>query len=177
MAGWHTWRDYCWIDREVDYRIVYDGPVEDLSVFRQYARGRKDVDIPSVMRVMRAFSMHRGLAKVRVEAMCGEGESLSREEWVGMMDMLLRMVEGEDGKALTENVELWLRDPLECIRELIGNPAFRECMKYAPERHYADRELRERMISEMWTGNWWWTKQVSMQTNKQSERASLLSFH
>lgn len=74
-------------------------------------------------------------------------------------------IKGEDGQMLEENVELWLRNPLECIRELLGNPAFRECMKYAPERHYADRGLSKRMFSEMWTGDWWWTVQVRTRTH------------
>ncbi|KAL0069193.1 hypothetical protein AAF712_003881 [Marasmius tenuissimus] len=32
----------------------------------------------------------------------------------------------EDGRQMTEELELWMRDPVECIRELIGNPAFRD---------------------------------------------------
>jgi hypothetical protein len=34
----------------------------------------------------------------------------------------------EKGKLRTEILHLWKRDPVECIRELIGNPAFREKM-------------------------------------------------
>ncbi|KAI0665542.1 hypothetical protein C8Q78DRAFT_1072936 [Trametes maxima] len=36
------------------------------------------------------------------------------------------------GEPLTEELELWRRDPVECIRELIGNPAFKDHMSYAP---------------------------------------------
>jgi Plavaka transposase len=41
---------------------------------------------------------------------------------------------GEDGEPIIEDHELWIRNPVECVRELIGNPAFREYMVYAPER-------------------------------------------
>ncbi|KAI0074317.1 hypothetical protein K474DRAFT_1716562 [Panus rudis PR-1116 ss-1] len=33
---------------------------------------------------------------------------------------------GEDGNLMREKVDLWRRDPVECVRELMGNPAFRE---------------------------------------------------
>jgi hypothetical protein len=40
---------------------------------------------------------------------------------------------GEDGKVLEEQVELWFRDPVECVKELLGNPAFDGKIAYAPE--------------------------------------------
>ncbi|KIP01147.1 hypothetical protein PHLGIDRAFT_46146, partial [Phlebiopsis gigantea 11061_1 CR5-6] len=58
-------------------------------------------------------------------------------------------VAGEDGKPLTEQLEVWRRDPVECIRELIGNPTFREAMAYAPEHVFLDEEGEERCIDEM----------------------------
>ena len=69
--------------------------------------------------------------------------------------------EDENGKPVIEEVELWRRDPVECVRELIGNPAFKEGMKYAPEQHYEDEELRNRVYSETATGDWWWEVQAS----------------
>ncbi|CDO70679.1 hypothetical protein BN946_scf184779.g2 [Trametes cinnabarina] len=30
---------------------------------------------------------------------------------------------GEDGEMKTKEIELWRRDPVECIHELIGNPS------------------------------------------------------
>ncbi|KAJ3551364.1 hypothetical protein NM688_g4745 [Phlebia brevispora] len=62
----------------------------------------------------------------------------------------------ENGEQMTEILDLWRRDPVECIRELIGNPAFREVMAYAPERVFADREMATRILDEMWTADWWW---------------------
>ncbi|KAG2070205.1 hypothetical protein BDR04DRAFT_1128584 [Suillus decipiens] len=43
-------------------------------------------------------------------------------------------------------------DPVECIRELIGNPCFKESMYYTPEHSYT-------VIDEMWTADWWWNMQ------------------
>ena len=62
---------------------------------------------------------------------------------------------------MSEDLELWLRDPVECIRELIGNPAFREYISYAPEHAYADEAGAIRIFDEMWTADWWWETQVS----------------
>lgn len=67
----------------------------------------------------------------------------------------------EDGKPLTEELELWWRDPVECIRELLGNPVFKEIMRYAPEHHYQDKEGKVRITNEMWTADWWWKLQVN----------------
>ncbi|KAJ7799918.1 hypothetical protein B0H14DRAFT_2901682, partial [Mycena olivaceomarginata] len=37
-------------------------------------------------------------------------------------------------------VELWWRDPVDCVRELMGNPMFRDAMRFVPEGLYADEE-------------------------------------
>ncbi|KAI0683012.1 hypothetical protein BC835DRAFT_1423707 [Cytidiella melzeri] len=66
---------------------------------------------------------------------------------------------GEDGKAITEELELWRRNPVECIRELIGNPAFCGAMTLEPERVFGDKEGQSRIIDEMWTADWWWRTQ------------------
>ncbi|KAJ7160307.1 hypothetical protein C8R46DRAFT_830620, partial [Mycena filopes] len=54
-----------------------------------------------------------------------------------------------------ETVELWWRDPVECVRELMGNPMFRDAMRFAPEELYADAEGNVRIFEEMWTADWW----------------------
>ncbi|KAI0077317.1 hypothetical protein K474DRAFT_1596309 [Panus rudis PR-1116 ss-1] len=69
---------------------------------------------------------------------------------------------GEDGKLMSERLELWRRDPLECVRELIGNPEFRDAMKYTPEKIFADMGRNVRIYDEMWTGEWWWDKQTEL---------------
>ena len=69
--------------------------------------------------------------------------------------------ERDPTKKRTEVVELWRRDPVECIRELIGNSAFRDHMRYAPERLYKGKDGLNQVFDEMWTGDWWWKTQVS----------------
>jgi hypothetical protein len=62
---------------------------------------------------------------------------------------------------VTETVELWLRDPVECVKELFSNPAFKEDMHYKPQKVYSEGSRTERVYDEMWTGRWWWKTQVS----------------
>ncbi|KAI0755864.1 hypothetical protein BC629DRAFT_1584640 [Irpex lacteus] len=61
-----------------------------------------------------------------------------------------------NGRPLTEKLELWYRDPVDCVKELMGNPVFKDHLAYAPTRVYQDRRGQVRQIDEMWTGNWWW---------------------
>jgi hypothetical protein len=68
---------------------------------------------------------------------------------------------GDDGRTLVEDLELWRRDPVECVSELIGNPAFKEYISYVPEHVFTDDTGQERIYDEMWTGDWWWETQVS----------------
>ncbi|KAF5377941.1 hypothetical protein D9615_006759 [Tricholomella constricta] len=70
----------------------------------------------------------------------------------------------EDGEMMEENLELWMRDPVECIRELMGNPAFREFMAFAPEQVFTDEACSERIFDEMWTADWWWKIQKLLPT-------------
>ncbi|KAJ7250083.1 hypothetical protein B0H12DRAFT_1234544 [Mycena haematopus] len=67
----------------------------------------------------------------------------------------------ENDELMSEDLELWMRNPVECIKELMSNPAFREHMAYAPERVYSTKEGRDesRIFDEMWTVNWWWNLQ------------------
>ena len=67
---------------------------------------------------------------------------------------------GEDGKPMVKNLELWFRDPVECVNELLSNPAFKDHISYAPEHVYSNKEGTERIYDEMWTGDWWWETQV-----------------
>lgn len=66
----------------------------------------------------------------------------------------------ENGKPQVEYLELWKRNPVECIEELISNPTFREHMKYAAEQIFEDCFGEKRMFSEMWTGEHWEELQV-----------------
>jgi hypothetical protein len=78
-----------------------------------------------------------------------------------------------DGKMVTETVELWLRDPVECVRELFSNPTFKEDIKYGPQKVYTDESRTERIYNEMWTGKWWWKMQVSWSESIRGENVHL----
>ncbi|KIP01994.1 hypothetical protein PHLGIDRAFT_79771 [Phlebiopsis gigantea 11061_1 CR5-6] len=69
---------------------------------------------------------------------------------------------GEDGQVMGESLELWYRDPVECIRELIGNASFRDSMGYAPEKVFLDKDGTERAYNEMWSADWWWQTQEKL---------------
>ena len=68
----------------------------------------------------------------------------------------------ENGELRREVLHLWKQNPVECICELIGNPAFREKMQYVPEKVYEDCNGNVRVFDEMWMGDWWWNLQVSI---------------
>ncbi|KAG1878582.1 hypothetical protein C8R48DRAFT_752658 [Suillus tomentosus] len=91
--------------------------------------------------------------------------------------------EDDKGEMLQEDVELWSRDPVECVKELIGNPAFKEHMAYSPAKAYADRAGQHRVIDEMWTADWWGEKQNALPEGAtiapiilSSDKMSLLQF-
>jgi hypothetical protein len=63
---------------------------------------------------------------------------------------------------IVEKLELWRREGIELVKELIGNPKFKDVMFYAPEKHYTDESRTQREYSEAHTGNFWWRKQVSL---------------
>ena len=60
----------------------------------------------------------------------------------------------------TEDVELWHCNPVECIKELLGNPVFKGKQFYTPKRVYRNADGTNHKYSEMWTGDWWWFMQV-----------------
>jgi len=66
----------------------------------------------------------------------------------------------ECGAPRTETVELWRRNPVECVQDLIGNPEFEKYMKYAPYRLYMNEDGTEQSWDEMATGSCWWDIQV-----------------
>ena len=57
---------------------------------------------------------------------------------------------------------MWKRDPVECIKELMGNLLFKDYLSYVPEHAYMDNEGKRRIFDEMWTSDWWWNMQVSL---------------
>ncbi|KAI6035763.1 hypothetical protein EDC04DRAFT_2868793 [Pisolithus marmoratus] len=68
----------------------------------------------------------------------------------------------EDGTLRHEQLELWQCNPVECIQELMGNPAFWDVMSYVPKHAYTDVNGENCIYDEMWTGNWWWDVQTKL---------------
>ena len=65
-----------------------------------------------------------------------------------------------EGNFLTEELEIWYRDPVACVKELMGNPMFRDVLTYTPTREWLDEEGTEEVIGEMSSARWWWELQV-----------------
>ena len=82
-------------------------------------------------------------------------------EWKLQRVTLTGDINDEDGKPLTEELEMWYRDPVECIRELLGNPMFQNVTKFTPEKLFEDRDGKCQVVNEMWTADWWWKIQIS----------------
>ena len=76
----------------------------------------------------------------------------------------------------SERLELWRRDPVECLKELMGNPMFKDSLEYAPQKHFMDEEGTNRVYDEMWTGDWWWDTQVKLPSTCNSERELMEHF-
>ncbi|KAG8734443.1 hypothetical protein FRC10_011712 [Ceratobasidium sp. 414] len=70
-----------------------------------------------------------------------------------------------EGQYEREHV-LYKRAVIDVVRELIGNPAFKGAMRYAPERHWTTAAQQSRVYGEMWTGNWWWRRQTFLRDEK-----------
>jgi hypothetical protein len=83
-------------------------------------------------------------------------------EWTCDIVTITGNILDDNGIFLEENVEVWRRDPVECVKELMGNPLFKDCMSYLPEHVYKDDGGKVRIYDEMWTADWWWNTQVSL---------------
>ena len=78
------------------------------------------------------------------------------------MEIVRDILQVKDGKMIpkTESIELWMRNLVECVKELMEDPRFEDNIRYAPEKMFTDETIRIRAIDEMWTGDWWWATQV-----------------
>ncbi|KAF8598297.1 hypothetical protein BDV93DRAFT_534372 [Ceratobasidium sp. AG-I] len=56
---------------------------------------------------------------------------------------------------LKEEVEIWVRDIVEVIQELIGNAAYGSKLVFVPQRVEIGGDPTKQKIDEMWTGDWW----------------------
>ena len=65
---------------------------------------------------------------------------------------------------------------MECMKELMGNPIFKDSLEYAPQKHFTDEEGNNRVFDEMWNGDWWWNTQVNLLSTCKSEREPMKVF-
>ncbi|KAG8733914.1 hypothetical protein FRC10_012065 [Ceratobasidium sp. 414] len=70
-----------------------------------------------------------------------------------------------EGRHEREHV-LYKHAVVDVIRELIGNLAFKHVMRYALEKHWTNSTHQSHVYGEMWTGNWWWQRQVFLGNEK-----------
>lgn len=63
-------------------------------------------------------------------------------------------------KVAGEKYDLFMRDIIQCIRALYGDPEHVRYLIFAPEKHYADEDKTIRLFHDMHTGRWWWSTQV-----------------
>ncbi len=63
-----------------------------------------------------------------------------------------------------ESYDFHFREVIPCIRTLFGDPRYSRRLVFAPERHYQDAGHATQVFSEMYTGKWWWSVQVRMNT-------------
>jgi hypothetical protein len=84
----------------------------------------------------------------------------SGPEWICELFQVEGDIVDEDAACQTGTVELWHQNPVECVQELIGNPMFKQHMKYAPYRLYMNKDSTDQCWDEMATGSWWWGIQV-----------------
>jgi hypothetical protein len=54
------------------------------------------------------------------------------------------------------------RDPVQCAAYLIKQRCYKKYISYAPRREYTGGDTRERVYSEMCTGDWWWETQAKL---------------
>lgn len=75
-----------------------------------------------------------------------------------MIERIEGNIVGPDGKMLTEDVEIWMRDILELIQELLENITYGDQLVFAPAEEFVGANNQ---YDNMWTGEWWLKLQVS----------------
>ena len=61
---------------------------------------------------------------------------------------------------MAEVVDLWKRNLLDLVRELLENSRWKDCMQYQPQKLYEDKEHTKRIYHIIWTSDWWIDKYV-----------------
>ncbi|KAI0681940.1 hypothetical protein BC835DRAFT_1409662 [Cytidiella melzeri] len=67
----------------------------------------------------------------------------------------LQCEERSEGESGVEVFELWKQNFVECIRELLSNPTFKDDLCYTPEQRYKDNSGERPVLGQMWSGVSW----------------------
>ena len=73
----------------------------------------------------------------------------TRPAWDYRMLTLTGDVKDKHGKPLTEEVKLWMRNPVDCIAKLMENSSFDGSMAYALEHVYTNSTANSRIYDKM----------------------------
>lgn len=65
-------------------------------------------------------------------------------------------IRDNDGNFENEKLEVWYRDPVELVKELLGNPAFSHNTVYKPTKVFEDINKTTQRYHVIWTRDWWW---------------------
>ncbi|EMD33212.1 hypothetical protein CERSUDRAFT_57388 [Gelatoporia subvermispora B] len=116
-----------------------------------HTQSEEFLKLPIVQSRMQPSFRNKNQLFKAVDSLPSSGASWTCEEVTVTGDLM-----GDGDEPQTESVEIWFRDPLECVQELLNNPMFEEHMSYAPRKQYADAEGETRVIDEMASSDWWW---------------------
>jgi hypothetical protein len=75
----------------------------------------------------------------------------------GFKKLTVARLEGAPEWAPLE-MELWMKDTMEALQYILGDPRLASEMKWSPEKLYNSEN--HRVYSELWTADWWWRTQV-----------------
>ncbi|OBZ77534.1 hypothetical protein A0H81_01917, partial [Grifola frondosa] len=82
------------------------------------------------------------------------------------------------GNTMTETLDVWARNPVEVVAELLGNPEFKDELEYAPAEVYMGAEMEgmdpDRLFEEMSASDWWNRVQTSGDLPKEATIAPVI---
>ncbi|KAG8727038.1 hypothetical protein FRC10_006493, partial [Ceratobasidium sp. 414] len=55
---------------------------------------------------------------------------------------------------------LFTRNIMEVVLNIMANPAFKDYIRYAPQRHWTTADRQSRVYDNPWSANWWWRTQM-----------------
>ncbi|KAG8730719.1 hypothetical protein FRC10_002397, partial [Ceratobasidium sp. 414] len=130
----------------LEFEFVKWMVVNDIS---QTARD-KLIKLPIMERCQLSFSSNYALNKL-LDKLPSAGP-----RWTRIQRTITGTLKDTKGaNFLKEEIEIWVRDIVEVIKELIGNMAYGNKLVFVPQRVEINNDPSRRKIDEMWTADWW----------------------